>query len=249
MRYLGGKSAIAKSIVNRMNVSYRRVWEPFCGGCSVSLELSKLDPELLLCSDYCQPLINMYQNLQNGWRAPTKMTEKEWLRAVSLPDANPLKAFARFGCTFGGDWSGGFVGNANCPEAVTQSSRFLTKLALHEITFQCINFLSGVIPDGISVIYCDPPYQNTAKYNSVASFDHNRFWDTCRAWVSCGVDVYVSEYTAPDDFECIWANLRPSMLANVNNVSNNRMEKLFRKQRTGPLMKLPEPPDTIFAVL
>ena len=51
------------------------------------------------------------------------------------------------------------------------------------------------IPDD-SVIYCDPPYINTNKYND-GGFDHDRFYDWLR---NIGRVVYVSEYTMPSDF-------------------------------------------------
>ena len=53
-----------------------------------------------------------------------------------------------------------------------------------------------------SVIYCDPPYQSTIGYES--SFDHDKFWNWVREMSKKGHHVYVSEYSAPSDFKCIW---------------------------------------------
>ena len=50
-----------------------------------------------------------------------------------------------------------------------------------------------------SFIYCDPPYQNTAKYQK-GDMDYNLFWDWFR---NCPYPVYVSSYTAPEDVEII----------------------------------------------
>lgn len=52
-----------------------------------------------------------------------------------------------------------------------------------------------------AVVYCDPPYQGTAKYKE-NNFDHAKFWDWVRA-LSKTNRVYVSEYRAPDDFKKI----------------------------------------------
>lgn len=50
-----------------------------------------------------------------------------------------------------------------------------------------------------SVIYCDPPYNNTAQYVT-GDFDNNAFFDWCRKQKEL---VVVSEYEAPDDFQCV----------------------------------------------
>ena len=53
-----------------------------------------------------------------------------------------------------------------------------------------------------SIIYCDPPYKGTTKnYNE---FDNDKFWEWVRRMSKQGHEVYVSEYEAPTDFECIW---------------------------------------------
>ena len=56
------------------------------------------------------------------------------------------------------------------------------------------------------VVYCDPPYRNTAGYcHTKEHFDHGKFWD----WVRTReYPVYVSEYSAPDDFVSIFEKRR-----------------------------------------
>ena len=55
-----------------------------------------------------------------------------------------------------------------------------------------------------ALIYCDPPYAGTTKYR-FGSFDSNSFWQWCRDMSKKGNTVIVSEYNAPDDFNCIWS--------------------------------------------
>ena len=50
-----------------------------------------------------------------------------------------------------------------------------------------------------SVIYCDPPYNNTAQYVT-GDFDTNAFFEWCRKQKEL---VIVSEYDAPEDFQCV----------------------------------------------
>jgi len=60
------------------------------------------------------------------------------------------------------------------------------------------------------VIYCDPPYASTNGYNvkggdtrKTADFDNEEFWTHMREWSGSHL-VFISEYTAPDDFVCVW---------------------------------------------
>lgn len=73
-----------------------------------------------------------------------------------------------------------------------------------------------------SVIYCDPPYQSTIGYES--SFDHDKFWNWVREMSNKGHHVYVSEYSAPSDFKCIW---RKAVKEQVGKNINQKVEKLF----------------------
>ena len=52
-------------------------------------------------------------------------------------------------------------------------------------------------------IYADPPYANTTGYKGVGAFDHTAFWRRCREWQAAGVDVFVSEYSAPPDVPAV----------------------------------------------
>lgn len=55
----------------------------------------------------------------------------------------------------------------------------------------------AIQPD--SVIYCDIPYKGTAGYST--EFDHEAFYKWAREQEQV---VYVSEYTMPSDWVCIW---------------------------------------------
>jgi DNA adenine methylase len=75
-----------------------------------------------------------------------------------------------------------------------------------------------------SIIYCDPPYQNTTKYKD--DFNYNKFWDWCRKQIEHNQLVFVSEYTAPDDFISIWSKELVSSL-DKNTGSKKGIENLF----------------------
>lgn len=50
-----------------------------------------------------------------------------------------------------------------------------------------------------SILYCDPPYRDTHKYQK-NTFDHEGFYDWCRKQKEL---TFISEYWMPDDFICI----------------------------------------------
>lgn len=94
-----------------------------------------------------------------------------------------------------------------------------------DVEFLCGDYRNNKYADlKGAVIYCDPPYQGTTKY-ATDSFDYDAFWDWCRK-MSKDNYVFVSEYNAPDDFECIWSKgVTTSLKVHEH---ENRTEKLFR---------------------
>jgi len=79
-----------------------------------------------------------------------------------------------------------------------------------------------------SIIYIDPPYADTTKYK--LKFNHNEFWGWARKMSKQGYRIFVSEYNAPEDFECIWAKQLDVGLAHLNGKQQNKkkIEKLFK---------------------
>lgn len=77
-----------------------------------------------------------------------------------------------------------------------------------------------------AIIYCDPPYFQTAEYKESA-FDHQKFYDWCREKSKTN-PVFVSEYRCPDDFDCIYQFSRRETLSSAN---NNTIEKVFYLRR------------------
>lgn len=75
-----------------------------------------------------------------------------------------------------------------------------------------------------AIIYCDPPYINTATYvANKSTFDHRRFYEWCREKSKTN-PVFVSEYQCPEDFKCIYEFERRQLLSKGDTKFN---EKLF----------------------
>lgn len=74
---------------------------------------------------------------------------------------------------------------------------------IQDIEYICADF-SKMQEYENCVIYVDPPYIGTKKYDADKSFDYIRFWDCVRE-TSQKNYVFISEQQAPPDFTSIWS--------------------------------------------
>lgn len=95
------------------------------------------------------------------------------------------------------------------------------------VLFQNKPYYELVLPES-SVIWCDPPYQGVSKYKT-GNFDYEFFWEWVRNVGEQKHSIFVSEYNAPADFECVWQKeTKSSLSANGKSGGNkNSVEKLF----------------------
>jgi len=231
VRYTGSKNRIANDILNivlkdRIDECYV---EPFVGGCNV---IDKVAGNRI-GNDINEYLIEFYKAVQNGWLPPKRITKEEYLHIKQNKDLDKkLTLWAGICCSYGGKWFGGLLNDyqesrrlksGRLPNHQDEAYNGLVKQVdnIKDINFYNLNYWELDIPDN-SIIYCDPPYFNTIKYKD--DFDTDKFWD----WVRIMSDkhkVYVSEYTAPDDFECIWSKKVHSTLSKQSKF--NVIEKLY----------------------
>lgn len=228
MRYMGGKSRISKQIAEVLNSAINKdtpFVSLFCGSCAIE---SKVQADVKIFNDKHLYLIAMWQALQNGWTPPDVVTKEEYYRVKANMDENPaLTGFVGFGCSFGGKWWGGYAKDKRGDDYCGQAKRSLLKdlSGVVNATFTYLDYKDVEIPDG-AVVYCDPPYVNTTGY-TVGQFDTHEFWDYMRQLSKrCG--VYISEESAPDDFECIWSKEKIRTLEKSDNVGRVKVEKLFK---------------------
>lgn len=229
MQYFCGKSKIRKQ-VSKFLESVRQpgqvYFEPFCGGGWVLQEMSGER----IASDGNKALISMYQALQEGWIPPDFVSEDEWRkwRQTKEVAAEPMMAFTRFGCGFGGDWNGGYArSEGKSCYAATSKRSLLKQLPL----IQDVEFVYGLYNEHSPkdmLVYCDPPYVNTTQYGAFDGFDHKVFWETMRKWIADGNTVVVSEYEAPEDFVCVKEFVSQMGLSVGNAVTRpKRIERIF----------------------
>lgn len=95
-----------------------------------------------------------------------------------------------------------------------------------DIDFTSVDYRNYKHEDG-DVVYCDPPYQGTWKYDG-REFDHAAFYE----WVRTrDYPVYFSEYSAPDDFISIWQKDIPKKGAGGKSAHQKATEKVFVHNR------------------
>ena len=231
MQYMGGKSRISKQIAEVLNSDIDKdtpFVSLFCGSCAIE---SKVQADVKILNDKHPYLIAMWQALQNGWMPPDVVTKEEYYRVKANMDENPaLTGFIGFGCSFGGKWWGGYAKDKRGDDYCGQAKRGLLKdfPGVRYATFTCLDYHDVEIPDG-AVVYCDPPYANTTGY-TVGQFDTDEFWNYMRQ-LSKRCDVYISEESAPDDFECIWSKEKVRTLEKSDNLGRVKVEKLFKYKR------------------
>jgi DNA adenine methylase len=226
MQYMGSKNRIAKHILPIMLAERKpeQWWvEPFVGGANM---LDKVGGNRI-GNDSHEFLIALLVALREGYAPPTDISKELYYVIKSKPQDYPkeLVGFVGFLCSFGGIWWGGYAFNKKGVNYADRGSRVLTKQAknFRGVDFRCGNYLDMEIPQN-SLIYCDPPYEGTTKYKD--GFDYNVFWQWCRLQESEGHTVFVSEYNAPVDFECI-KSVEYKTILDKNN-QYKRIEKLFR---------------------
>ena len=206
MKYVGSKRRYIKEILplilsNREKGQY--YVEPFVGGFNVMEHVNGNR----IAADIHKYLIALYKAIQDGWIPPEEISEKLYRDLKDYPEKYPpqLVGFAGFGASFSGKWFGGYARGEERDYVKESRDNLLTQAPkLKGVLMVCCQYHQLQIPPN-SIIYCDPPYESTLKYFT-PHFISSHFWMWCRKLRENGHTVFVSEYNAPDDFECIWEN-------------------------------------------
>lgn len=229
MQYMGGKARIGRELVTviaERKQDRTLCVEPFMGGCNVTIHLAQVF-ESVLAYDARLDMVLMRQALAEGWTPPSHVSEADY---ANLKNSEPsaLRGFAGQGCSFGGKWFGGYARNAIGYDYAGAGARTVLRESslLTNVTFAHADFLYNVPLRNDAVLYCDPPYTATTGYGQ-GKFDHDRFWQCVRQWVSAGAIAFVSEQVAPADFVSIWTKQKTKGLRSVNGKHESLSEQLF----------------------
>ena len=228
MVYMGSKNRIAKELIPIITKDLKpNQWyvEPFVGGANM---IDKIEHPYKLGADNNKYLIALLKAVQNGQELPEHITKDEYIAVKTNKDNYPdwYVGFVGFICSFRGKFFGGYSGYCTKKTGIQRNYikeriNNILKQNLDGIKLVCSSYDALDIPAN-SIIYCDPPYNDTTKYKD--SFDSDAFWQWCRDKAKEGHTVYVSEYNAPEDFKCIWEK---QINSNLGGTSKTATEKLF----------------------
>ena len=233
MKYMGSKRRIAKYILPIILENRKPgQWyvEPFVGGANL---IDKVKGNRM-GNDINYYLIELLRALQKGWLPPKIINEDFYNEIKNNKETHEpwLVGFVGFTCSYSGKWFNSYARGFDrwgIPRNYAEEARNnLLKQAqsLENIKFTNLNYQEMQIPPN-SIIYCDPPYQNTGGYKANKDiFNHPSFWQWCRDKGDEGHTVYISEYSAPSDFECLWEKEINSSLTK-NTGAKKGKEKLF----------------------
>jgi len=235
MKYMGSKNRIAKHILPIMLAERKpdQWWvEPFVGGANM---IDKVDGKRI-GADSNEFLIKALRLIRDEPTAiPNLITEEDYQKAKDEMVLNGLTGFIGFAMSFGGKWFGGYrrdvAGTKGCIENMKTQTRRSKQNAINQskdlkgVKFINSDYRSLDLPPN-SLIYCDPPYEGTTKYKD--GFNHTDFWQWCREKATEGHIVFVSEYNAPSDFECVWQKELPTTISKQEGKKD--IEKLFRRK-------------------
>lgn len=251
MRYSGSKRRFAKYIVPILNGEIEKMKKQyhetifidmFMGGANI---ISEVSHNMKMGIDINGYMIALWNHLQRfGYvDIPHSLTEEEYYEIKkSFLNNNPCVPDWKVGyvatcCSYGGAWFNGYARfNPNKNEDhILEAYRGLKKQVdnfknLNETIFLEMDYRHFYfVPDIAYVIYCDPPYANTKKYMS--DFDNSGFWQWVRETSKRypNVKIIISEYEAPDDFECIWQMEKKDGMSTTKKgcKQNSKIEKLF----------------------
>ena len=229
MKYMGSKNRIAKHILPVMLAERKpdQWWvEPFVGGANMIDKVqgkrigADINPYLI------KALHLIRDNPEKIPRNNKEYTKQMYEKAKTGDLSNPVDCFAMFQYSFGCIFKGTWAKNKRGTDYVKECVKNVLKQSenIQGVIFKCSMYNMLIVPEK-SIIYCDPPYEGTMKYNNTGCFDYPAFWQWCRDKANEGHTLFVSEYNAPDDFECVWQG---EIKNNMGDNSENAIEKLFR---------------------
>lgn len=215
---MGSKARFAKEIIPILLKDRKEgQWfvDLFCGGCSIAQEVDGK----VIANDKNKYLIAMFQGLQENRNRPYEITRDLYNVARDVYNGKET-AFNHtmemddfmvgwigwMGSYNGRFFDGGYSGHdVNGRDYISEQIRNTEKQVdkIKHIKFFSKEYFEFDFKY-LCTIYCDIPYKGTKQYSTSKDFDHEKFWQWCREMSKKGHTVYVSEYNAPDDFECVW---------------------------------------------
>ena len=211
--YHGGKQRIGaeiaqiiKQVSNQVEeqtgIRFKGYLEPFCGMLGVYQHIPELFSDhqrfKYQAGDINESVIKMWKSLQDGWKPPTKCSERKFYQLKGNGQSSAEKGFIGHACAFRGVYFATYDFRVSGERLkynrknLERISNILTKnkVYIKHISYPYWSKLKGY------VIYCDPPYFSSSKYpneyNKYQNFDLEKFYKWVEKMAKDNL-VFVSE--------------------------------------------------------
>ena len=238
MKYQGSKTRIAKDILKIMlPVRGDRVWvEPFVGGGNMIDKVTGRRIGADINKWAIEALTIIRDRAEDLPKNNTEFTKDDYEK-IRQGAEHEFKAIAGFCYSFGSKWLDTWATNHRKRDYVkgTYNSANIQKPLLQGVDLICCAYNELEIPEN-SLIYCDPPYQNTTKYKRVESFNHSEFWQWAEEQAKNHI-VFVSELNAPENWVEVWSKNIIYTMPRLSKKNPTKTEKLFIHESQAHLIK------------
>jgi site-specific DNA-adenine methylase len=181
---MGSKNKLAKElspiIQSYVDKGCKGYLEPFVGGANM---IDKIKCDNKYGSDNHKYLIAFLNSLSKGYEPPKNISEEEYkyIKTHQNEYSDEFLGYVGFQLSYGAKWFDTFrrdkIGKRKYDEEayrnVMKQAPLLKNIKFKCCSFQDINNIKGF------VIYCDPPYRDTASY-STGDFPYEEFYNWCR---------------------------------------------------------------------
>lgn len=240
MRYCGSKRRFMKYLLPVFTKGMKKddtFVDLFGGGMNVVCEVDTINK---VAVDYNKYIIALWQEIQtNGMSNIPSQVSEEMYNDVKRAYINGDKRYEDYiigyvgaCCSFGGSWFNGYA-RFNSKKNEDHIKEAYNGLATQVINFKHLDKVKFVYDsydqihlDEKMIVYCDPPYASTKKYET--DFDNAKFWEWARKTSKKVKKLFISEYEAPDDFKCVWQMKKKDGLGTYKGKrQKTKIEKLF----------------------
>lgn len=237
---MGSKNRIAKHLLPFMvessdNAGITTWVEPFVGGGNMIDKVP--DKFKRIGYDFNEHVIYAMCDIRDRVEELPESITEDYYKDIRGNNPEVFNSWLRFVASFGGKFDDGFAREK--PESKAAMDRGYVRNFVMEAKrnalkqspkIQGVEFIHSDYKEldiVNSLIYCDPPYANTSGYKT-GEFNHEEFFDWCRLMAAKGNLVFVSEYNAPEDFECVWqGEQKTNFSSSRKKATHNAVEKLY----------------------
>lgn len=233
MVYMGGKKKLAKFICPILQKEldtnrYESYIEPFVGGGNI---IENISFKTKIGYDINKELIAFYNYIINGGTIPEPNSfdsvhynevKKSYKNKDNKYD-DWYYGYMMFVPSYQGKMWGSFAKDSAREYQREHYESVISQIPkIKDVTFAAASYID--LKPNNSVIYCDIPYRSSKKNYYNENFNYDEFYDWAREY-SKNNKIFISELTAPDDFEPVWRKDYKNAFSSVKSIDT--IEKLF----------------------